>query len=334
MEQLTLLVRAQYPNYLFRIILLSFLEVAVFALLFLFTKPYFESYQVFWYVLCVVMVPACACSVAVNGLTKIATQVMIQTKTPHLCTDNDTYKPSKASVWQYISWKIVLLMVFCAVGIALCYSESAQTFNDLILLFVAIAVAIFLFANWIIIKSAVPLSLAVVRAFQYRRCGLDENQSVIHMIRFYFLPWTVIATGLLFTFFVKYYIGLADENGFVDARSVVKSTYISGALVAIWLWVEVGQMARLERVLGFVKLREVGHLTQSEEFSLVMAVPLILATLIAACNGFFDIESYRYQSAIAVSMLSLLVSASTGIGVAIIKLSASKSLNEPLGKNT
>ncbi|MBD1580785.1 hypothetical protein [Pseudoalteromonas sp. S16_S37] len=346
MNQLTELVRAQYPSYLLRTLLLSLFEVVIVALLFLLTKPYFESYQVFWYLLCLILVPACGCSVAVNSLTKIASQVMVQANKQSITLEpgsedgkatlaaTSAETSAETSAWQYISWKKVVLMVGTGLLIALCYSASAQTFDDLLMLFCALIIATFLFANWIILNAALPFSIAVVSAFRHRRQVYDEAQSVDHIIRFHLLPWSAIAVTTLFTFFVKYYLGLADEQGYVETGAVVKSTYICGAVVAIWLWLEVGQIARLEHILGHINLTGIGHISDSEAFSLVMAVPLVLAVIVAAINGFFDIEHYRYQTAIAVSMLFMLLAAFAGVSIAIFKLCASKALSDPQFENT
>ncbi|BBN80655.1 hypothetical protein PA25_06400 [Pseudoalteromonas sp. A25] len=334
MNQVTELVRSQSPGYVMRTLLLGVFEVAVVALLFLFTKPYFESYQVFWYLLCLILVPACACSVAVNVLTKIASQVLIAAKKNNIHVEEGEYSTLATSAWQYISWKKVLMMVSTGAVIALCYSESTQTFSDLLLLFGAITIATFVFANWMVTQAAMPLCLAVISAYRHRRDPLTEAQSIDHIIRFHLLPWSAIAVATLFTFFVKYYLGLADEHGYVETGTVVKSTYISGAIVALWLWLEVGQIARLEHILGHINLSGIGHMSDSEAFSLVMAVPIVLAVVIAAVNGFFDIEQYRYQSAIAISMFSMFLAALAGVCIAIIKLCASKALSDSLFENT
>lgn len=330
MTQLIELVRAQYPSYLLRILLLSVFEVVIVALFFLLTKPYFESYQVFWYLLCIILVPVLASSVAVNGLTKIASQVMIQAKNKNITLEEGDNTKLVTSPWQYISWKKVLIMVLSALLIAVCYSESAQTFDDLLMLFFAIAIATFAFANWIIIDAALPLSLAVVKAFRHRREPYDEGQSIDHIIRFHLIPWSMIAVATIFTFFVKYYLGVADEHGFVETGAVVRSVYISGAFVVIWLWLEVGQMARLDHILGHINLSGIRNISDSEIFSLVMAVPIVLAVIAAMINSFFDIEHYRYQTAILISMLSMLLAAVASVCIAIMKLCASKALSEPL----
>ncbi|CAH9049684.1 hypothetical protein PSECIP111951_00436 [Pseudoalteromonas holothuriae] len=334
MNQLIELVQAQYPRYLLRVLMLSVLEVAAVALLFILTKPYFESYQVFWYLLCLIIVPACACTVAVNGLTKIASQVMVQAQKRNIEIANTGNKKLATSAWQYVAWYKLLIMLVTAFIIALCYSASAQSFTDLLLLFLAMIIATFIFASWLIINAAVPLSQAVLQAFRHRKKPYNEAQSSDHIIRFHLLPWSLIAVATLFTFFVKYYLGLADEDGYVETSSLIGSTYISAAFVALWLWLEVGQMARLDHILGHIHLTGVGHVTDSQAFSLVMAVPIILVVSIAVFNNILDIEQYRYQAAIALSMLCILLAALSGASIAVIQLCASKTVRDVLADNT
>jgi hypothetical protein len=276
------------------------------------------------------MVPACACSVAVNGLTKIASQVLIQAKHLNISISQNRDEKLAISAWQYISWKKVLIMVLCGLVIAICYSESAKSFFDLILLFIALIIATFMFANWMIIHASVPMSVAVYKSFHRRRDVSNETQTIDHCIRFHLLPWVVIALATLITFFVKYYIGLANENGYVETGYVISSSYISAVFVAVWLWLEVGQTARLDHILGRINLHNIGHVTQSEALSIVMIVPIGLVMVLAAFNGFFDIEYYRYQTAILISLLLTLLSAITGVCIAIVKLCASRTVKKQL----
>lgn len=328
MNQILDLIKAQSPRYLLRILMLSVFEVVVIVLLFFLTKPYFASYQVFWYLLCLIMVPACACSVAVNGLTKIASQVMVQAKHLNITITDTNNEKLVTSAWQYISWKKVLVMVSCGVLIAICYSESAKSFTDLLVLFIAIIIATFACANWVIINASVPMSVAVYKSYLVRRRVSNDTKTIDHCIRFHLLPWAGIASATLLTFFVKYYLGLADESGYVETGYVIGSSYISGVFVAVWLWLEVGQMARLDHILGRIHLAGIGHVTGSEAFSLIMFVPIGLVMCLAAFNGFFDIESYRYQTAIIMSVLLTLLCALMGVSVAILKLCASRTLKK------